>query len=257
MTSKGRATDTQIRLTISQGYQDQTAELWQALEKFKDPRTLIKSGLGFAKGVIQMDWNAIAAVAGWVAAVAAIATLWWQQWQSNFSTHLDYLWRLQDQFNGPEMAAKRAIAAAQLLDGNTKENPKTDAILDFFDLVGYIVQQKALDKEAAWMMFSDAGCSYWYGAEPYIKAANLKNPLYWEHFKPLIDAFISIEMSKGGIKSRTDAEARARVRSADFLQEERNLSLAGRTQATATSASGRVALARVDVPVPTPTSPPS
>src|SRR5713101_143926 len=203
-----------------------------------------------------IDWNAVSAAAGWAAAVVAIGALWLQQRQSNFSTHLDSLWRLLDQFNGAEMSAKRATVAAQILAGNMTENPQPDNILDFFDLIGYLIEKKALDEEAAWMMFSDAGCSYWYGAQDYMNAAKQKNRLYWEHYRPLIDAFLSMEMNKGGLKRREDAIARAKVRAPDFLHEETALASAGLTQRSATSASGRAALARVDMPPSAPTTRP-
>lgn len=213
----------------------------------------VRYSSGFGERMIPaIDWNAVSAVAGWAAAVVAIGALWLQQRQSNFSTHLDSLWRLLDQFNGDDMVAKRATVAAQLLNGNIKENAQTDDILDFFDLIGYLIEKRALDKEAAWMMFSDAGCSYWYGSQNYMDAAKQKNPLYWEHYRPLVNVFLSAEMSKGGLKNREDAEARAKVRAPDFLQEEKGLGSGGLTQRSATAGSGRAGLARVEMPPSTP-----
>ena len=76
------------------------------------------------------------------------------------------------------MVAKRATVAKRLLDKDTAADRDTDDILDYFDLMGYLIDRKALDKETAWMMFSDAAFAYWFAARTYIEANGTGEP-YW------------------------------------------------------------------------------
>ena len=115
-----------------------------------------------------MDWNAIAALGGWVAAIVAFSAYLLQRRQMSFSANLDSLWRLEDKFNDDAMVAKRSTVARRLLDNDTTADRNTEDILDYFDMMGYLINRKALDKETAWMMFSDAALSYWFGANKYI-----------------------------------------------------------------------------------------
>ena len=166
-----------------------------------------------------VDWNAIGALGGWVAASIAFSAFLVQRHQISFSANLDSLWRLQDEFNSEAMCEKRARVARRLTARDKACDRDTEDILDFFDLIGYLVEQKALDKVTSWMLFSDAGLSYWFGASVYL-AANNANSLYWGHLSSLIsDVFIPLEMRKEKL-SKDEVVRSAKDRSDVFLELE-------------------------------------
>lgn len=172
---------------------------------------------------MNVDWNAIGALGGWVAASIAFSGFLLQRRQISFSANLDSLWRLQDEFNSEAMCEKRARVAKRLIARDKAPDRDTEDILDFFDLIGYLVEKKALDDVTSWMLFSDAGLSYWFGASSYL-AANNPNSLYWGHLTSLIsDVFIPFEMRKEKL-SKEEVERGGRVRSDVFL----NLEISGK-----------------------------
>jgi hypothetical protein len=162
----------------------------------------------------------------------------------SFSANLDSLWRLEDKFNEQGMVAKRATVAKRLLDKDTAADRDTDDILDYFDLMGYLIDRKALDKETAWMMFSDAAFAYWFGARTYIEANGTGEP-YWGDFKSLInDVFVPIEGRKGKLSAK-EVQRRAVDHSAEFLACEIAMKTGPLTSRALTSAStGRAGLGR-------------
>lgn len=168
---------------------------------------------------MSVDWNAIGALGGWVAASVAFSAFLLQRRQISFSANLDSLWRLQDEFNSEDMCEKRSRVASRLLAGNTAHDRDTEDILDFFDLIGYLVEQKALDKVTSWMLFSDAGLSYWFGASTYLRANNADS-LYWGHLSSLVSGvFIPLEMRKEKC-SKDEVARKGKVRSDVFLNHE-------------------------------------
>ncbi len=184
---------------------------------------------------MSLDWNAVGALGGWVAASVAFSAFLLQRRQISFSANLDSLWRLQDEFNSEDMCDKRSRVAKRLIAGNTAHDRDTEDILDFFDLIGYLVEQKALDKVTSWMLFSDAGLSYWFGATTYLKANNAKS-LYWGHLSSLVrGVFIPLEMQKEKM-SKDAAESAGRKRSAVFLTNEITGKAAALTRRSVTSA---------------------
>lgn len=193
---------------------------------------------------MSIDWNAIAALGGWVAAVVAFSAYLLQRRQMSFSANLDSLWRLEDKFNDDAMVTKRAMVAKRLLDKDTTPDRDTEDILDYFDLIGYLIDRKALDKETAWMMFSDAAFGYWFGARTYIDANGTGEP-YWGDFKSLInEVFVPIEGRKGKL-SAEEVRRRALDHSAEFLACEIAMKPVSLTTRTLTSASsGRAGLGR-------------
>lgn len=185
---------------------------------------------------MSLDWNAIGALGGWVAASVAFSAFLLQRRQISFSANLDSLWRLQDEFNSEDMCEKRSRVAKRLIAGNTAHDRDTEDILDFFDLIGYLVEQKALDKVTSWMLFSDGGLSYWFGAHTYLKVNNAKS-LYWGHLSSLVSGvFIPLEMQKEKL-SKDEVERAGRERSAVFLNNEITGKAGAFTRRSVTSAS--------------------
>lgn len=165
-----------------------------------------------------------------------------QRRQMSFSANLDSLWRLEDKFNDDGMVTKRSIVAQRLLDKDTAPDRQTEDILDYFDMIGYLIDRKALDKETAWMMFSDAALSYWFGAKAYLDANG--GGAYCD-FKSLITGdFLPIEMRKGKIDAK-EVEERAIKRSSEFLAcEVAMVPPALRTRTVTSASSGRAQLGR-------------
>jgi hypothetical protein len=155
------------------------------------------------------------------------------------------LWRLDDKFNEEGMVAKRSTVAQRLLDKDTAPDRQTEDLLDYFDTIGFLIDRKALDRETAWRMFSDAAFSYWFGAQAYLDANGGGD--YWGDFKSLVnDVFVPIEMRKDGIDAKQFHD-RAVDRSREYLACEVAMLPAAVTARALTSASsGRARLGRTE-----------
>lgn len=84
---------------------------------------------------VNVDWNAIGAISGWVAASVAASAFLLQRRQMGFSANLDSLWRLEDEFNSEAMCDKRARVAKRLIARDRAPDRDTEDILDIFDLI--------------------------------------------------------------------------------------------------------------------------
>jgi len=155
-----------------------------------------------------MDFNAISAWAAVLAVLAAIVALIIQVRQATFNSSLDSLWHLEERFSSTDMRRERARAATFLLErkpDETQEVPEVYDVLDFFDLVGYLVNKHAITKEAAWINFSDGAINYWFASRKYIETQRKKNnSLYWTHYGSLIAVMMDIEAAKQGRRSIKD-----------------------------------------------------
>jgi hypothetical protein len=140
--------------------------------------------------VIALAGVVIAALALIVAFVAMI----WQAKQTHASNSISNLWRFLDEWDSQQMHRIRVKAC-----GAIKEKRDSDDIpdlLSFFEELGFLVRQRALDADAAWAMFSAWVLPYWRATRYYVEDDQRNDATYWENFQYLNKKLIQIEASR-------------------------------------------------------------
>lgn len=170
-----------------------------------------------------INWSAVAALAASLAAVLALGTtllvvrtVRQDSQRILYSTALDALWRLDEQWNSEGMGEARGAAATALLDGHPTQD--VDAVLDFFDHVALLVQRGALDEEMVWYQFYWPMANYWTASREYIRAAQHDDVTMWQDLDTLMPRLVSIEAQRHRRRNDEVLPTAAQVR--DFLTDE-------------------------------------
>ena len=135
-------------------------------------------------------WNGITALAAIFAALVAVITVWLENRRSNFSFGVDLILRLDDRFNSDKFKVARKAAAIDLLNGNDKNITE---ILDFFEFMGYLIRQKALDKKMVWEMFYYFLSKYYISSKHFIEKERRKDLTVWANLPYLYSCLSDIE----------------------------------------------------------------
>jgi len=145
-----------------------------------------------------VNWTALAAVASSLTALVALGTavLVFRHVREDsqrilFSTALESLWRLDEQWNSDAMLDARGAAAQSLLDGRPSRD--VDAVLDFFDRVALLERRGALDAEMVWYQFYWPMASYWVASHDYIHQAQQTDVTVWQELDALVPRLEAIE----------------------------------------------------------------
>lgn len=145
------------------------------------------------------DWNIVIACTGLIVAFVSIWALFIENRKWRLSLNIDLLFRLNDKYDIEEMKGFRRNAAKLLLhyQDNKKDKECCDAldeVLDFFEMVGNLVQRGAIDKEMIWHNFSNSILAYWTFAKKtgYIKEIMEKDSSIWEDVPFLYNAINKI-----------------------------------------------------------------
>jgi hypothetical protein len=80
-----------------------------------------------------------------------------------------------------------------------KEFSDADAIIDFIDDIGFLVQGHQISDWVAYHFFFHWIQIYYESFEPYITSSRRNNPAVWEYVKPLYDDLVVIEAHKSKI----------------------------------------------------------
>jgi hypothetical protein len=80
---------------------------------------------------------------------------------------------LEDKFESKRIIKYRKKACIGIRDGNFEE---VDAILDFFESIGMLLEKGVLDKEMVWSSFAYCIDSYFYICKDYIIIQQNDNP---------------------------------------------------------------------------------
>lgn len=171
-----------------------------------------------------VNWNAIAALAALITAAAAVGmalmlalSIRSDLQRTRFATSLDTLWRLDADWNSPEMTNARSTAATALLaDRSTHE---IDMVLDFFDEIALLLQRGAVDEELVWYEFYRPMSTYWYASQKYVSQqprSDRREP--WEQLSQIIPRLLNIESQR---RSRSvDESVPTTMQIRDFLNAE-------------------------------------
>src|SRR5207302_6853258 len=115
----------------------------------------------------------------------------------DLAMRVDSILRLDDQLNGSRVCDARAKAAAAFLAGNRRPID-VDDVLDFFEIVGLLLERGAIDEEMAWAFFSPWVFHYVHGFGDYVATSCQDDPAAWEHVRPLFERFLQIEARRTG-----------------------------------------------------------
>jgi hypothetical protein len=142
---------------------------------------------------MNIDYNAITAWAAMLAAIAAVLTLYFENKRSRFSVGIDLLLKLDERYDTVGMRRLRRSAAKSLLAKSASGD--VDEVLDFFEMIGFLVQGGALDKKMVWHNFFHSVSGYWNSAKEYIQQEQerLKDPTVWRELDFLYKSVTTIE----------------------------------------------------------------
>lgn len=167
---------------------------------------------------MSVDFNALAAWAAVVAALAAVVALWTESRRSRFALGVDLILKLDERFNSEEMRRARRAAAKSLLD---KTHTEADEVLDFFEMIGFLARRGALDEKMIWETFFYWIYRYWHCAKEYIERQREGDPTLWANAAHLYKRVVAIEKCE---RRCSDADMSLKGESSrNFLVEESQL----------------------------------
>lgn len=168
---------------------------------------------------MNIQWTDLAASGGLVGAAVAIIALVMGGRRSQRALQTDLLLKYYDKFYSPEMHHHRQIAAQKLIAGESP-NYELEDVLDYFGIIGALLERKALDDKLTLGLFDWWILRYWYCAENYVqrrrKDANDPDSEMWSYLERMAKEMItyrrkrnSPEISKAALKRFLEEESRA------------------------------------------------
>lgn len=148
-----------------------------------------------------INWNALTALAALVTAAAAVAmclvltvAMRSDVQRTRSATALDTLWRLDADWNSPEMLDARSEAASALLAGRSVREVET--VLDFLDEIALLLQRGAVDEELVWYEFYRPMANYWYASQKYVAKQRDDGAAAWEQLTVVMPRLLNVESSR-------------------------------------------------------------
>ncbi len=148
----------------------------------------------------------VSAIAGSTAALIALINVLVTNWNTQRTRALDLHYKMEQQWDSERMWKLRVKASKSLLTNDT-ESSAIDAVLDFFDALGRMVEDGDINKKNVWE-------SFYYWAIGYLDAtvearaeARKEDRTVWEHAVAL--RTIMVEQQKlhlGTVKPTTRAD---------------------------------------------------
>ena len=166
-----------------------------------------------------------------VTAILVLVTagaFYFQNRHNRFALGIDLLLKLDDQFDTPMMRASRRKASTYLKEKQRIHNGSDvsiddlehslDAVLDFFDQVGYFLKRGALERGAVWSAFYHQVHHWYSNAEEYITSQRQRDATIWENFKYLDTQLVAEQMRH----KRTNLDPSIKLSKEDLLDFLRN-----------------------------------
>jgi hypothetical protein len=151
--------------------------------------------LAIAREVV-VEWNAVAAVGGLVAAVIALVALIVQSRQTGFALGVDLLLKLDERFESAAMLECRRHAARGLLEGRPKDAAD---VLNFFELVGLLLRRKAIAELMVWHDLSYWVINYYEATSEYIAQCRRQDANVWSEVAWLYRQMTDMERRHCGV----------------------------------------------------------
>jgi hypothetical protein len=139
------------------------------------------------------------ATVAFLGVVISLGVFWRTNRQARKVQADEFLWRVMTLWDASEMRRYRIRAASALL-AKSHESRETYEVLNYLELVGYLVRTKTISAVGAWTHFSEYAVGYWWAAREEIDHWRGKDITVFSELEGLVMAYPSI-----------DAEQRRRV----------------------------------------------
>ena len=179
----------------------------------------------------------VSAVAASVSSLVAVTALCIQGSRARALLGIELLFKFNDRFSNEYFLNARRSAAHALLS-DSSDLGDVDEVLDFFESIGLMIHQKALDPEMVWSEFSYWIDGWWCAALKHIQEVRSDDATIWEYFRRLRERMMRVE--KRWTKASDSELVQSREDVLDFLKGEESLTtLARRTGKSGRRAKGR------------------
>jgi hypothetical protein len=132
---------------------------------------------------------------------------------------LDSLWRMVETWDNSGMQRRRAEAAVGLLADPRRFDHHTEAVLNVFEFLGYLLRTRTITEDDAWTNFSQWAVCYWFACETDIRPMREADSTIYEDFAWLVQRMRRVEVARRrGISFERTAPTAEAVTS--FLQSE-------------------------------------
>jgi len=109
---------------------------------------------------------------------------------------LDSLWRMIDLWDSPPMQSYRVAAAERLLRVPRVFDEHTETVLNFFELLGYLLRTGTLTEDDVWTNFAQWAVAWWYACEFDIKATRGLDSTVYEEYAALVECMRRYELER-------------------------------------------------------------
>ena len=149
---------------------------------------------------MSIDYTAIGTVAAVIAALIAAISIWIQTSRSNFSRGVDILMKYSSEFSSGDFLLRRRRFAGllkrklehKLNSKNQKEfNSLATFFLDHYEVIGFLLRERMLDKRLTYVYYSNTLFSYWLFLKETMDYYN-DEPTLWEDVQWLYDQFVKL-----------------------------------------------------------------
>lgn len=171
------------------------------------------------------DWNIVvalvAAVAALIAALVAVVAVCIESRWVRFTLGTNIILSLDEKFQGEEYRKIRRDAATAFLNENLGDErwEKGEPILNFFETIAILCDQKVLNEEIVWEVFFYWMHRYYQCMRKYLENIRKNDPTMWENLVNLHKRLVEIEKHK---RRCSDVSVPERVMN-DFLVTESKL----------------------------------
>jgi hypothetical protein len=133
----------------------------------------------------------VTAIAALFLVVRGLGEIRRERRETRFTVAVDALWRLGDEWSGPEMTATRSSAATSLLGGRASDD--IELVLRFFDRLAFLTTRGGFDEELVWHEFYWPLTAYWFASEDYRRHLRADDTVRWQTLEALVQRLIAIE----------------------------------------------------------------
>lgn len=160
----------------------------------------------------------IIAITSVAAVIIAIVALISETKHSRFALGIDLTLRLNEYFDSERIVKLRKMAAKGVLD---KTNEGVVELLNFFETIGLLVKEGALNKKIVWNIFSSYVINYYQAVSDFVREVKRDDKTAWSNLIYLYNELLKIEKQE---RRCNDADLAISKESLEiFLNDEANL----------------------------------
>jgi hypothetical protein len=125
-----------------------------------------------------------------IGVLLTFAGLIYQRMRARFNLEIDLCVKVTDKWDGEHMRKQRANAARSLLIDRKAPSPSVDAVCDFIEDLGYLVQRGAISERSAWQYFAAIVMPYHEITLDYRRQYTADEAEVWMAFDRLYDKMV-------------------------------------------------------------------